>query len=153
MRPSLKAVIGIVVLLVVAGSYFLLHGREAKREIKLQRAAMTAAKSFRTKVVTSSSPYYSGYDGEAVCPDRVHLILHSDRPTAFADGTEYIKFGTVSYTKVPTGEWTFANGAFSIPDPCLNATNDPTARSSASDALEDRAHGTKGDWRSVNADT
>ena len=149
----MKLVVSIAVVITALVAYSMWHSGEAKREIKLQRAAMTAAKSFHTSVTTTKGIYYSGYEGDAVCPDKLHFIMHANGSGVIADGTEYIKFGSVGYVKPPTGDWQFANLMSYMPDPCLNAMNDPTGNSAKSDAMEDTAEGSKGAWRTVNAES
>lgn len=148
----MKKLLAIIVVIAAIGGWVTWSSGEAKREIKLQREAMTQAKSFRTKV-TASNGIYQGYEGEVVCPDKLHFTLHSSGVGPIVDGSEYIRVGNVSYMKQPQGDWKFADAWISIPNPCENATTDPTGKSAASDALEDRAEGTKGEWRSVNGDT
>lgn len=149
----MKVVALIVLVIAAIVGYHMYQGDEAKREIKAQRAAMTAVKSFHTSVTMANNPYITGYEGDAVCPDKLHFTLHAAANGVIADGSEYIKVGSFGYLKSPTGDWTFANMMSYIPDPCQNAANDPTGRSAKSDALEDTAAGTKGDWRTVNAES
>lgn len=148
-----KKMLGLIIVIVTVGGWMTWSSGEAKREIKLQREAMTKAKSFRTKVTANNGQLYQSYEGEVICPDKLHFTLHSSGVGPIVEGTEYIKFGSISYMKAPQGDWKFADPWISIPDPCENATNDPSGKSAASDALEDRADGSKGDWRSVNGDT
>src|SRR2546421_11220288 len=103
----MKIALVILILVVAAGGYFFWTAGEAKREIKLQREAMTKARSFRTRVIASNDRLYQGYEGEVICPDKLHFTLHSMASGPIADGTEYIKFGDVAYMKAPLGDWTF----------------------------------------------